>query len=733
MRFLLKLSAVLAGLLAVAVIGATIAVKRFFPPEKVRSLIAENAQKALHREVRIGDISLNLLQGLTVKDLEVSQPAGFKEGVFARAGSSNLKIQWRPLLRKKVVVDRIVLKGLRLSVRKKADGHFDFEDITGAGKEAPQAPKAAAGLPLELNIHETALVDGGIVYEDAGSGASWTVSDLNARVVDFSIEKPFGATVSLKAEGKGLAAPVSAALSFDGRIDLAGNNLEKASVAMKRLSVESFGVKLDASGSVNDLASPEADLKVHLADFKTAGLKPFGVPDGISIPAADLDSKLAVKGDDLRIESFQLKTRFGTVDASGWVRKLKSSMPQPELDATLKLDLPAFKSEDIAFSTAVPAGLAMPALQISGAVSGGLDQVRLRSLRLKLGATDIEADGTVAALRSGSPQLDLLVKCRSFSLDELGQIAPATREMKLVGGGLFAAGVQGTPAKPVLAGKLTYKGIGAVVAGLKLSDFGGTVKFDERRIDAPGIAGKIGAGTLAMDVTVKDYAGNPDLSVEGSLTQFDLDKFLAAKAAAGGGKAPEKAAPAAGAKPSSPIRAAGKFTVQKLTHSNAVANDLRLAWDLSGITPDMKSLSGSAKLDVGAGKLENLGKLAAQSVIVKVLMLPLVVAQKIGGIQFFPDLNNIGFDSIVGDYAFQNGLMTLRQSHFDSRSADVTAQGTIDLPAEKLDLVVTAQVGRVAPIEVEVKGTFDNPQSKPRVLKFIAEPAKQLLQRLIKR
>jgi hypothetical protein len=128
--------------------------------------------------------------------------------------------------------------------------------------------------------------------------------------------------------------------------------------------------------------------------------------------------------------------------------------------------------------------------------------------------------------------------------------------------------------------------------------------------------------------------------------------------------------------------------------------------------------------------------MATQSKLVKVLLFPLLIVQKIGsigGIRLFPDFNDMALNQIVGDYGFQNGLMTLRQSEMDSDAARVSAKGTIDLPAEVLDLVVTAQVGRVAPIDVAVTGTFDNPKSKVDIGKFLVDPANKLIQGLLNR
>ena len=186
------------------------------------------------------------------------------------------------------------------------------------------------------------------------------------------------------------------------------------------------------------------------------------------------------------------------------------------------------------------------------------------------------------------------------------------------------------------------------------------------------------------------------------------------------------------AKPAPPLSTRGRFTVGVLSHPNVTAKDVRLNWELDGITPDMKSLGGTAKLVVARGNFNNIGKLATQSPLVKVLIFPLLIIQKIGsigGIHIFPDFNNITFMEIAGDYAFDKGLMTLKDTHLYSDAAQVESAGTIDLPSEQLDLTVTAQVGRVAPMDIKVTGTFDKPETKAQIGKFLAAPIKQLFQR----
>jgi hypothetical protein len=504
-----------------------------------------------------------------------------------------------------------------------------------------------------------------------------------------------------------------------------------ANITSLRLKAE--GAAVEASGAVMDLmGKPKArDLKANIRlDFpatKASDIPFVRLPAGLVIPAAVADSTLRSDGEDVALDSFHLKTRWGEADVKGTVRKALSGQPEPDLAVSAKLDLPAFKSADIPFAQ-VPDGLVVPASRWDVSAAGNLDSVNISRLHAILGKNDLEVSGTVKAARSGDPALDLLLKCRSFVLGELTSLSPQTRDLKLGGSGFFALAVSGPLSKFLLSGKMKFQGLGATVAGLPLSDFTGTASFDERRIDVPNLTGKVADGTLQMDLTVKNYRAEPFIDLEASLDRFDLGKYLVAKAALAAQKkereARKEARTGEKAKPAPPSSARGRFTVGELRHPNVTAKDVKVNWELGGITPDMKSLGGTVKLAVAGGTFNNIGKLATQSPIVKVLIFPLLIIQKIGGIggvHIFPDFNNINFTEIAGDYAFDKGLMTLKDTHLYSDAAQVESAGTINLPSEKLDLTVTAQVGRVAPMDIKVTGSFDKPVTKTQVGKFIKD------------
>lgn len=151
----------------------------------------------------------------------------------------------------------------------------------------------------------------------------------------------------------------------------------------------------------------------------------------------------------------------------------------------------------------------------------------------------------------------------------------------------------------------------------------------------------------------------------------------------------------------------------------------------------MKRLNGDAQLGAGGGRIHAIGELALQSPIVKVLLYPLLIVQKI---RFGVDLNNIAVVGIIGDYLFKDGVMTLRRSELDAgEAALVSTVGTIDLPAEILDLTVSARVGNLPGADVEVKGTFTKPETKIKYGKILknagenlGETGKKLLESILK-
>lgn len=500
--------------------------------------------------------------------------------------------------------------------------------------------------------------------------------------------------------------------------------------------------EVEVTGTVSKLGSakPSGDLDVALTldlpAVKAGELPvklPASVPPSFLLPAVKVEGALAVKGEDVRFKDLKLGFSGGKAAVGGAVLGALGAKPRPELEVTASLSLPPLTDKDLPFP-GVPAGLRLPATSWETDLDYTGERLRVRALRLRAGTNDVAVEGTVGD-PAGRMAYDLLVKARTLLFSELTQLTPATRELELKGSAFAALSVTGAGAKPVFAGKAQFKDAGAVVAGLPLSAFTGTVSFDEKRLDVPNVRGKVGDGSLEMDLTVKEFGKAPEVTLDASLDRFDLGRFLDAKKRYAAEHPPKPAPGAKAGDPAAPppaIRSKGRVDVGSLVHPQATLGQLKSSWDLTGIGPDLRPLNGTARFSVAGGRLKSAKEMGASNPALKVLTLPLAIFQGLGRAAMgIPDLSDIEVRSITGDYLIQNGVMHVRESHLDSEKADVRATGSVDLPKEALDLVVTAQVGRVAPpLDIQVRGTVAEPKTKLKVGKALADGLQNLLQNI---
>lgn len=528
-----------------------------------------------------------------------------------------------------------------------------------------------------------------------------------------------------------------------GSVELSGDaaRLEGLKVTVPQGSVTVDGVvaKLGSAKPSPDLSAVLAlDLPAMRAGELPLKLPP-SVPPSLALPAVKLSGGLSVKGEDLRFKGLSMTFPTGQATLDGAARGALGAKPRPELELRAAFSLPALADKDLPIP-GVPEGLRLPPSSWELDLDYTLERLRVRALRVKTGGNDVAVEGSVGD-PAGRMAYDLLVKARSLVFHELTQLTPATRELELKGAGFAALSVTGAGAKPVFAGKAQFKEAGATVAGLPLSEFNGTVSFDEDRIDIPNVKGRVADGRLEADLTVKQWAKAPDVQLDASLDRFDLGRFLEAKkryAAAHPPKAAAGAGAAAAPAQPKPMRSRGSLTVGTLAHPSATLREMKLAWELSGIVPEnLRLLNGSIRLSAGGGKLSATQELAAQNPVLKVLTIPFTVVQSLGkGIANFPDLSDLDVVYLAGDYAVKDGVMALRESRMigkdrRGKDADVSVVGSVDLPHEALDLVATAQMGKMLPpLDVEVRGTVSEPKTKLKVGKALADGLQNLLKNI---
>ncbi|MBI4050936.1 MAG: AsmA family protein, partial [Elusimicrobia bacterium] len=601
MKKLLKILGVLLLLFIALMAAATLWLRIYFPPAKIKALAIKKAGEVLKREVRLGTLSLSVLKGLVVENVEISEPPDFRSGTFLKLKQFQLKVKLWPLLHKRMEMDRIALDGLTCQIVKKRDASFNFSDLTGESS-------SQSTLPIALVISRLGLKNSVLVYEDKSSDSRTELKILEVRADKVQEKGSIPLRLKLEAKGKQTGKAFDAQLDFQGKADLGKLKPENISLQIQKAALDYEGIHLDVSGDFKNAKAPELNLQARIPP---ASLK------GIAVPEINASIQIKAKGQNLQIESLKIK--------SG------------DLEALLS--------------------------------------------------------GSIANHASANPILSLNLKTNTFSLKETASSVPDLAILGLSGKASLEAKIWGAPNIPQYAGTLQMESIGAMLRGQKFSDFSGRIQFNSETVALQNLSGKLNKGTLALSLSAKNLNKAPDFHLEGSLSELDLALMPPSKAS-------EKSAPTQkemAQKPSGPaMSASGKFTIGKIKHPNFTAESASLKWSLTGITPDLNRLDGTAHLNAGPGQFQDLAQLGKDYKMAKILLFPIFILQKVARlakIKLLPAFDDVSYKEIVGEYVFKKGIMTLKESRMDSPTAFVDSRGTVDLVKEHLNLRVDAKLG----------------------------------------
>ncbi len=597
--------------LVVLVVVLAVLAKTLITPEKIKKTVLPLAQDALKREVRLGDIDVSLLSGITLKDLAVQEKSGAES--FVVADQIVLKYQLWPLLFMRVVIDEARLDNPRIRIVRNADGSFNFSDLAGGGEETATTPPAEGkgdAPPVDLLVSRIGISGGELNYADYMINKEppyrYTLSDLNLAVRDLSLSSAFPFEVSARVNGSTFA--------VDGQASVA-EKTGSATVKLSNLDVTAFapyfrdqvpgklrGLKVDldltASGGLEALTSKgvialkDIDITLDaLPDAPIANSK-FTVNYAVAV-----DQKVSA----VTIEPTTFDFNGIRADVSGRVSGYDKT---PSVDLALvmsSLDLRTVIS-------ALPAGLVKPA--------EGLDPAGSIDARFNLAG---KVDQPMKLLRDGTVQL---------------------------------AGVQASASglRPSLSGKISLKGDSAESQDMVL---------------------QIGDNSAKIAFSASNLFGKPIVaSSRIESERFLLDPILKATAApAAVAKEQKGTAPEAGGAKQEigpfdiPVRADGVVRIAKTVYQGLNVDNFLLNYRLQNNILTIDNLSGAVAggtfkqtsvVDLGKKGLKYNGNLSLAGVQAD----PLVGA-------FFPKASGTVFGAMNMDVGFdgQGTLVdTLKQS-----------------------------------------------------------------------
>jgi hypothetical protein len=144
-------------------------------PEFKEQLLAQ-ARTQLGADVRIEDMNVALLSGVTLRGVAVANPAPFT-GDLLTADAFVLRYRILPLLSGRVDLEKLALEKPAVRLAMDAKGRYNYEKIMaeGGSEKAEPAPAAGAAAPFDIVLKDLSVTDASLAMTDADEATLMSV------------------------------------------------------------------------------------------------------------------------------------------------------------------------------------------------------------------------------------------------------------------------------------------------------------------------------------------------------------------------------------------------------------------------------------------------------------------------------------------------------------------------------------------------------------------------------
>lgn len=381
------LKGLLAALLAalILLVGGLSIVLLTFDPNQYKATLIQVVQEREHRTLTLpGTIELQLFPPLTLRTGPFTLSERNSTAEFVRADDLRLHLDLFGLLRRKLVVDRVVMIKPQIHVARDAKGRFNFADLLPDSK--PELDQERS--PLGLSVHRLQVQQGQITYDDdkARIRGQFTGVDLELAGLDGGSAGAFHLGTTARFVQPALATRIE--LRGKLQIDSAQHSLALSDVALSVLG-DALGLKAMqtqiTAAKLGVVTSPTWMLGARQWNLKTTGRDGSGqvLTAQVALPSLD------VKGDALQLGAISAQAQWAAAQP---VHVKVTTQQAAGTWSALRIPVAQF---DVQRSTTGKAG----ALQLSLASPVQLD---LAQSRYSLAA--LKLSGQIAAGPAAKPQ-----------------------------------------------------------------------------------------------------------------------------------------------------------------------------------------------------------------------------------------------------------------------------------------------------------------------------------------
>ncbi|MGH8679754.1 MAG: AsmA family protein, partial [Burkholderiales bacterium] len=508
----------------VVIVGAILAyVAATFDPNAYKVDITRVVRDKTGRTLTIeGNIRLTFFPkiGVSLGATRLSEFGGEQE--FAGLDDLRVSLALIALLSKQIVVDEVMIDGLRARLVRKRDGQFNFDDLLAKGERSAstqaKSTDASPAPAVKLDIEGVRIRRAAFIWKDEQAGTEYTISDLSLTTGRLAPGIPTGFE---------LAANVNAsAPKIDLRFNAAGTldaDLEQQKFRLKALKADANGNAANVTGLKATLSG---DVEAHTPSQR---ITLTTVQLGAGGALGDDRFNATIQAPRIVFEPGALAVEQLAAALSGNVAKIElseASLVAPRLDVDLgqqrvQIERLALKARGRRDADQFELKLDAPQLSITPAQASGTAIVAV----LKAQGPQLNADarvqlsaveGSAKALKIAEVAIDLDARQAQNAIKgRLATPLSANLETRVIAlskiGGQFEVR---SPALPMKATSIALAGNAAADLKREIVRADLKTKFDESTIQA-----KLGMQRFAK----------PRYTFDIAIDRLNVDRYTAAK------------------------------------------------------------------------------------------------------------------------------------------------------------------------------------------------------------
>jgi len=359
-----KLKIILVGFVTFCLllsVAGYVALKKYFPEEKIKSYIIEYAKNNFNREITLDKISFTVV-GITLHNFAMSEKTTFNDGTFVKADHLTVKVALLPLITKKIQFTKIICDGAEVYIIKDKDGVFNFADFTNSEKNTDKKEdipaKKESSSSIAFEIKRLNIKDSKISYKDLAENLTFEIANTNIKLLNFSLNDYFKCNgkfdITYIKDKSELVFP----LEFDAKINLNNFEFDKLAVETNSFLTKIKNTEFDVSGNFKNLNNPDVDLNLSVRNLSNKTFEAF-TTSNLVYDISELNfmtkAKINLSSKTVNIESLSLKIPNSKAELKGLVgwdkenmqydfdmnvdialKQLQNFFPQYNLDGNLK-------------------------------------------------------------------------------------------------------------------------------------------------------------------------------------------------------------------------------------------------------------------------------------------------------------------------------------------------------------------------------------------------------------